>query len=755
MPQDLASIDRLVGMRLRADLLVSEVELSGATTWIVKDPLTAEHFQFSAEEYALMDWMRERVTIAKLQRRFNRRFSPRTIRPEVIWEFLSRLHSSGLTISDSAGQGSELLQRHNREMTRRVAYSWTSLLGIRFRGIDPDRFLTAVRNDFRWLFTPLALLPVLALLIYALSLVVGHFEEFRDRLPELSAFVDPRNLVWLLLAIGVVKVLHEFGHAMACKYFGGEVHEMGFMLLVFSPCLYCDVSDAWRFPSKWQRIAVSAAGMLVELMLASAATIIWWYAQPGVVQLVALNIMIICTVNTLLINGNPLMRYDGYYIFSDLMETPNLFQRSREAFRHFWSDWLLGQPTDDDPLIPAGKRSWLAAYAICSKVYMVVIGVTIVWGLVKVLHPYHLENLAYAVGLTVFGGALVSPVSAAVELVRNPVRRAEVRTGRLSLLVAIGLAAVVAVLAIPVDYNVRAPLVIMPADASRIYATAGGTLVNILPAGSQVHRGDVIGQLQDTGADMEIARLEGELKLRKLHLDHLERLRGVDKEANDQLPTARTAVADSQHRLDERRDEASRLTLIAPRDGVIIPAPRKQLNHKDETRLPMWSGSLLDPKSVGAHVEPGTLVCLVGDPQKLTAVLLVDDTDIKRLEPGQKTRLRIDELPGQVVEGEVVEVARHELDDIENLKMRQADLSPLLAGLVAPERSGAQYEVRVRFRSEERGTRSESTNNTSLLDPRFSSLIIGGRGDAKVSAERITIGRRIYRYLAQTFRLPM
>ena len=99
-------------------------------------------------------------------------------------------------------------------------------------------------------------MPASAIVVYALSLVLGHFDEFRERLPELNAFVDPRNLVWLLLAIGVVKVLHEFGHAMACKHFGGEVHEMGFMLLVFSPCLYCDVSDAWRFASKWKRIAV-------------------------------------------------------------------------------------------------------------------------------------------------------------------------------------------------------------------------------------------------------------------------------------------------------------------------------------------------------------------------------------------------------------------------------------------------------------------------------------------------------------------
>ena len=285
----------------------------------------------------------------------------------------------------------------------------------------------------------------------------------------------------------------------------------------------------------------------------------------------------------------------------------------------------------------------------------------------------------------------------------------------------------------------------MPGDASRVYATAGGTLTKMLPAGSKVHRGDVIGQLQDTGAEIEIARLEGELKLRQLHVDHLERLRGVDREANDQLPTARTALAESQRRLDERRGEAKRLTLTAPVDGVIIPAPRKQQTHHAETRLPAWNGSLLDPKTLGAHVEPGTLVCLVGDPHKLMAVLLVDDADIKRLEPGQKTRLRIDELPGQVIDGEVVEVARHELDDIENLKMRQADLSPLLVGLVAPGRSGALYEARVRF-SLEPGAGSREQEVTPL--------IIGGRGMQGYGGADHDRKRHLP-LSGETFRLPM
>src|SRR6185312_4730947 len=118
--------------------------------------------------------------------------------------------------------------------------------------------------------------------------------------------------------------------------------------------------------------------------------------------------------------------------------------------------------------------------------------------------------------------------------------------------------------------------------------------------------------------------------------------RGVDTKANDEIPTAQTALADSQRRLDERRSDEKRLTLTAPVDGFIIPAPRKPETDQTNARLPGWSGSLLDPKSSGAHVEAGTLVCLVGDPKNVTAVLLVDDTDIKRVQPGQKVRLRID-----------------------------------------------------------------------------------------------------------------
>jgi putative peptide zinc metalloprotease protein len=744
MPKPIASIERPLTLRLRPDLVAVRVEMSSAATWVVQDPMTLEHFQFSAEEHALLEWLRESVSIGELQRRFARRFAPQAISAEAVWDFLARLHRAGLVVGESAGQGGELLNRLRRERARRWAMAWASVLSIRFRGFDPDAFLTWLHERIRWLFSPAPLFAALIAIVYAASLVSGHFDGFQRRLPETSALFDTRNLVWLLLSIGAVKVLHELGHAIMCKHFGGEVRELGLMLLVFAPCLYCDISAAWRLKSKWQRIAVSGAGMAVEVMLAAVATIVWWHAQPGIVQLFALNIMVVCTVGTLLVNGNPLLRYDGYYILSDLVETPNLWQRSRDVLRRFANRWLFGEAAADDPLVPAAQRPWLALYAVASKLYVSLVCVAIVWGLVQALYPLHLQNLAYALGFTVLGSALVGPVSGTIRLVRNPLRRTELRTGRLGPIVAVAVAALVAVLSIPVNYYVRAPLVLMPDAAARVYASTGGTLTEAVPAGRKVSRGELIGRLTNREVEQELLRLEGEHALRQLKLEHLERLRGADREANDQLPTAKAALADSERRLDDRRRAVERLALRSPVDGVVIAAPRITLPPAASGRLATWSGSLLEPANLGAHLEPGTLVCLVGDPRRLTAVLLVDDAEVKRLQPGQRARLRIDQLPGEIIEGEVIDVARHEVRDDATEGAASADLATLFAGIVPPGRSGAFYQARVRLDGE-----------AGLSETGFRELVIGGRGQAKVAAERVTLARSILRCLGQTFRLPM
>jgi putative peptide zinc metalloprotease protein len=735
MPHAPASKDRRLALRLRPDLIAVPVEMAGAATWVVKDPVTLEHFHFSAEEYALVDLLRRPVSLADLQREFAQRFPPHTITERAIWSFVGRLHREGLVISDAAGQGHELVERKRTERMRNWALAWTRLLAIRFRGVNPDRFLTAVNDRCGWLFSPGMLLVVAAVVLYAASILVGHFDEVAARLPELSALVDGRNLLCLLLTIGGIKVLHELGHALACKRFGGDVHELGLMLLAFAPCLYCDVTDAWRLPSKWQRIFVSAAGMLVELAIAALATIVWWHAQPGLLQLVALDVMLVATLSTLVVNGNPLLRYDGYYILSDLVESPNLWQRSRDVLRNWAARRLLGQRVDDDALVPTRHRAWLAVYAVASKLYLAVVLVAIVWGLVAVLHPWHLENLAYAAGLTAMCGVLVGPVMGAVRLARDPFRRRELRSGRLATLATLAVAGVVAILAMPVNYYVHAPLVLLPEEATRIYATVDGLLSHAVAAGAPVEAGATLAELKNADVELELARLDGEHRLQQLRVKHLELLRGHDAEASAQLPAARAALDDLAAQLDELRQDAERLNITTPAAGTVIAAPAVDRSSPRHGRLEQWSGGLLDPANRGALVRAGTLVGLVGEIDRPAAVLLVDDTDVGRLARGQPVRVRLDQLPGQVLVGTVADVARRDAES-GNSASAADDLAPLFAGLAPPGRADVHYQAHVR-----------------LTLPEVP-LTIGGRGQAKIAAERITLARWILRYLAQTFRLP-
>jgi len=197
--------------------------------------------------------------------------------------------------------------------------------------VNPQRFLNAAYPWVRWCFSPIAVLLTCALMVTALVLVLLHPAEVHQRLPDLQSWLQPRQL-WLVAAVlAGAKLLHELGHAFACKHFGGECREMGLLLLVFTPCLYCDVSDAWMIPNRWRRAAVDAAGMYVEGALAAASTLVWWNSEPGWLNRICLMVMGVCGVSTLVFNGNPLLRYDGYFILSDVLNVPNLWQRSRAA----------------------------------------------------------------------------------------------------------------------------------------------------------------------------------------------------------------------------------------------------------------------------------------------------------------------------------------------------------------------------------------------------------------------------------------
>src|SRR5436305_799754 len=177
------------------------------------------------------------------------------------------------------------------------------------------------------------------------------------------------TVLYMWISLGIVKVIHEFGHGLSCKAFGGECHEMGFLFMCLSPALYCNVTDAWTLADKWKRIIISFAGIYVELIIAAAATFVWWYtpAYP-VANNIALALMVLCSVSTVVFNANPLMRFDGYYIAADWLEIPNLREKSNRYLNNLFLDKCLGIEVPPEPYM-APSRKWLfVIYAIGSWV---------------------------------------------------------------------------------------------------------------------------------------------------------------------------------------------------------------------------------------------------------------------------------------------------------------------------------------------------------------------------------------------------
>jgi putative peptide zinc metalloprotease protein len=319
----------ILKLRLRNDLEFYPQQIRGRKVWVVKDPLTLRFFHFREEEIEILRWLDGRTTLEQIKGQFESRFRPQRMTVSRLHAFVANLHRNSLVVSDTAGQGTQMLLRATRRKRDKWIAAFSSPLAIQFRGIDPQRILDRLYPHLRWLFTRWCVAVGLFFAASALLIVCGRFDDFCARLPELNALISPQNLVCLAVVMALTKFLHEFGHALTCKHFGVDCHELGIMLLVFTPCLYCNVTDAWKLSERWKRIAITAAGIYVEVMLASICVLLWWFSQPGFFNTLCLNVVVVCSVGTVLLNGNPLLRYDGYYILSDALQAPNLWQDSR------------------------------------------------------------------------------------------------------------------------------------------------------------------------------------------------------------------------------------------------------------------------------------------------------------------------------------------------------------------------------------------------------------------------------------------
>ncbi|MGH7192544.1 MAG: hemolysin D, partial [Candidatus Saccharimonadales bacterium] len=379
------------------------------------------------------------------------------------------LHRSGLIVANVPGQGHQLLLRRNERWRKEWIGRLSNVLSVRFKGIDPDRLLNWLYPKMKWIYSRLAVVLCCLLGLSALSLVLVQFDVFQSKLPSFHQFFNLKNAVLLSIALGVTKVIHEFGHGLTCKHFGGECHEMGVMLLVLTPCLYCNVSDSWMLPNKWHRAAIGAAGMYIEMIIASVCTFIWWFSEPGLLNHLCLSTMFVCSVSTLMFNSNPLLRYDGYYILSDLIEIPNLRQKATDILNRKLGEWCLGLEPQEDPFLPERNQIFFALYSVAAAIYRWVVVFSILWFLYEVWRPYRLEIIGQIIGVAALYGLLVQPFWKLGKFFYVPGRIEKVKKPRMYATLAVIAFVLLAVFFVPLPHRVYCPFEVQPRDAQKIF----------------------------------------------------------------------------------------------------------------------------------------------------------------------------------------------------------------------------------------------------------------------------------------------
>src|SRR3954471_22040535 len=466
-------------VKLRPDLIVQPQFYEGMTHYVIKDPIALKYFRFKIEEYFLLQQFDGKTNLQDVKRAFERKYRPQTISIEDLTRFAAQLHEAGIAQIDSPDQAQALIRRRRKNRWKKVWQFLANILYIKIPVIDPEKLLTRMYPYFRWIFTPYFVTASVGLMLAALTLVVSQWTTFSARMPTFQSFFNWHTIFYFWCSLAIVKIIHEFGHGLTAKHFGGEVHEMGMLFLVLTPALYCDVTDSWLLPSKWKRIWISAAGIYVECFLASIATFVWWNTEQGLLNSLMLATMFICSVNTVMFNANPLLRYDGYYVMADWLEIPNLRIKSTQFFAYLFQEKVLGLEVPVQSYMPRSRRSLFVTYAIASYLYRILVTFSILFFLYQFLKPYKLGSISAMLAIGSLVPLLVMPGYQIVKFVRTPGRMRKVKKVRAASFAAVVVVAVVAILSIPTPLRVQGTLVLQPAKPEIVYAEVPGRLVTL------------------------------------------------------------------------------------------------------------------------------------------------------------------------------------------------------------------------------------------------------------------------------------
>jgi putative peptide zinc metalloprotease protein len=550
--------------RLRGHVRVHRHRYHDASWYVVQDTASGRTHRFTPAVYFFVGLMDGQRTVDNIWTQAVRQLKDDAPTQGEVVNLLAQLNAADLLQTDIAPNADEMLARYTRysKMKRRGSYG--NPLAMRLPVWDPDRFLEATLPVVRYAFTGVGALIWLVAVFSALVLIGIHWDDLTNGMSD--RIMASESLLLTAMVFPVLKFFHELGHAYATKVGGGEVHELGLMLLVFAPVPYVDASASIAFRSKWRRALVGASGMLIEMFIAALAMLLWTLVEPGLVRSLLFQTVLIAGVSTVLFNVNPLLRFDGYYILSDLIEIPNLGSRSTQYWSRLVDRFAFGL-RDRPPSVTVRERFWFIAYAPLALAYRIfmlfsisifvaahyfVVGALIaIWGLVL------------GIGLPVYKGLKYVLTSSRLE--KRRLRAASISLAGATLLFG-------ALFLVPVPlYTVSEGIVWLPEESYVRAADSGFVTKVIARPGAGVHVGDVLVEAEEPelNARMQVLQSEIEGLTRRLASEQF-----TDR---NQAEITRQEISLKQANLDRATERRDALKIRSTVNGVFLSPASEDL----------------------------------------------------------------------------------------------------------------------------------------------------------------------------------
>ncbi len=595
----------------------------GTPAWIIQDPVNNRFFRIGWLEFEmLVHWSGNDV--ATLIRAINES-TPLNVTPADVRQMLSFLSDNQLLRLDRPADVANAAQQKARQ--RRSPLEWLvhNYLFFRVPLVRPQAALARLKPWLERVNMAWVALVVGLLTLAGLYLVSRQWDQFTHTLIDHFTWT---GLLGYGVALLLAKTVHEMGHALVATRYGVRVAHMGVAFLVMFPMLYTDTGESWRLPSSRQRLAIASAGIGIELALAGICTLLWSLTPDGALRNGLFFLATTSWVMTLAINASPFMRFDGYFILSDLLDMPNLHQRSGALARVWLRRVLLGWNDPWPEHQTPGRRRALIAFALTTWVYRLVVFL----GIALMVYLFFFKVLGIVLMLLEIHWFIARPVMQELKQWRD--RRGEIAPRRRWWLAGLAAGGLILLL-VPIQSRVEAYGVLRAAEQHTLHAPFGARITQ-MPTRRTFQAGDVVFVLDSEALGIAQDRSRQLAQAREVQLQGLIGL--PDGEQQRQSIESQKAVHEAEAQLN--RDERSRLVLRAPLEGTLVD---------------------VDPQlAEGVWVGPRQPLGVVVAPGRWVVDALVPEADLERVAPGQTVRLRTLSRSTQWFDGRVaaVDVAR-------------------------------------------------------------------------------------------------